>query len=59
MYANDRRNAKKSGIKVGDYVLVKQEKKNKLTANFNQTPYVVVYRNKTVVKAKNKHGHLI
>ena len=59
MYVNDRRNAKKSGIKVGDYVLVKQEKKNKLTANFNQTPYVVVYRNKTVVRAKNKHGHII
>ena len=59
MYANDRRNAKKSGIKVGDYVLVKQGKKNKLTANFNQTQYVVVYRNKTVVKAKNKNGNII
>ena len=58
-YANDRRNAKKSGIKVGDHVLVKQEKKNKLTANFNQTPYVVVYRNKAVVRAKNKHGHVV
>ena len=45
-YANDRRNPKKSGIKVGDHVLVKQEKKNKLTANFNQTPYhrVFTYR---------------
>ena len=58
-YANDRRNAKKSGIKVGDHVLIKQEKKNKLTANFNQTPYIVVYRNKTVVRAKNKHGHVV
>ena len=29
-YANDRRNAKKTGIKVGDHVLVKQENKNKL-----------------------------
>ena len=58
-YANDRRNAKKTGIKVGDHALVKQEKKNKLTANFNQTPYVVVYRNKTVVRAKNKHGHVV
>ena len=56
---NDRRNAKKSGIKVGDHVLVKQKKKNQLTANFNQTPYVVVYRNKTVVRAKNKHGHVV
>ena len=58
-YTNNPRNAKKSGIKVGDHVLVKQEKKNKLTANFNQTPYVVVYRNKTVVRAKNKHGHVV
>ena len=58
-YVNDRRNAKKSGIKVGDHVLVNKEKKNKLTANFNQAPYVVVYRNKTVVRAKNKHGHVV
>ncbi|CAB4030550.1 PREDICTED: uncharacterized protein K02A2.6-like [Paramuricea clavata] len=58
-YANERRNAKESGIKEGDYVLVKQPKANKLTPNFNQTPYVVIYRNKTVVRARNKDGHEI
>ena len=37
-YANERRNAKKSGIGVGDHVLVKQSGANEFTPNFNQTP---------------------
>ena len=33
--ANERRNARESGIRVGDHVLVKQPRANKLTPNFN------------------------
>ena len=58
-YANERRNAKESETGVGDHVLVKQPRANKLTPNFNQTPYVVTYRKKTVVIARNKDGHEI
>ena len=58
-YANKRRNAKESEIGVGDHVLVKQPRANKLTPNFNQTPYVVIYPKKTVVIAKSKDGHKI
>jgi hypothetical protein len=38
-------------------VLVKQPKANKLTPNFNQTPYVVTYRNKTVDRVRYNDGH--
>ena len=41
-YADQRGNTRKSEIKIGDYVLVKQEKKNKLRVNFNQKPYKVI-----------------
>jgi hypothetical protein len=58
-YANNRRNAKKSNITVGDYVLVRQPKQNKLTPHFSQKPYLVISRNKTVIKARSKDGHLI
>ena len=34
-YADHRRNKQKSEIRVGDYVLARQEKKNKLTTNLN------------------------
>ncbi len=33
-YADHRRNARKSDVEIGDYVLVRQEKKNELTQNF-------------------------
>jgi hypothetical protein len=56
-YANNRRNAKKSNITVGDYVLVRQPKQNKLTPHFSQKPYLVISRNKTVIKARSKDGH--
>ena len=45
-YINNRRGDKKSNISVGDYVLVRQPKQNKLTPYFNQQPYRVVYRNR-------------
>ena len=41
-YADQRRATKSSNIKVGDTVIVKQQKKNKLSANFATTPYTVI-----------------
>ena len=55
-YADKRRNAKESTIEIGDTVLVKQTKQNKLTTRFNKTPYTVINRKGTKVTAENsKH----
>ena len=54
-YADNRRNAKESSIKVGDTVLVKQKRQNKFTSRFNKTPYVVIYRRGTQVIAENRN----
>ena len=55
-YADKRRHAKESTIQVGDTVLVRQYKQNKLTTTFNKVPYIVVSRKGTKVTAENsKH----
>ena len=55
-YADNKRHAKDSNIKVGDHVLVKQDRENKLTSRFNDKPYIVIYRNKSRVTAqRNNH----
>ena len=58
-YINNRRNTKRSNISVGNWVLVRQPKQNKLTPHFNQKPYRVIHRNKTVMKARSEDGHEI
>jgi len=58
-YADHRRNVKKSDIQIGDYVLVKQERKNKLTANFNPEPYKVIKKSGVEITAKRNNGHRI
>ena len=58
-YADHRRKAKKSEIKVGDYVLVRQEKKNKLTTNFNHEPYKVIKKAGVEITAQRNNGHKI
>ncbi len=47
-YADNKRNVKGSSIKIGDYVLVRQDKQNKLTPNSNKTPYVVTHTKHTL-----------
>ena len=42
IYTDERRNAKYSDVQVGDEVLVRQNKTNKLDTNFNATPHTVV-----------------
>ena len=58
-YTNNKSGVKKSEVKVGDNVLVRQERKNKLTSHFNPTPYVVTKREKSRVTARNADGHVI
>ena len=58
-YANNKSGVKKSDLKVGDNVLVRQERKNKLTSPFNPTPYVVTKREQSRVTARNARGHVI
>ena len=58
-YVNANRNVKKSSLKIGNYVLVQQDKHNKLSTNFNQQPYVVTNRSHSKVTARNDNGHVI
>ena len=58
-YADRRRRTKPSDLKVGDYVLVKQDQRNKLTATFSETQYTVTERNNSQVTATNKQGHTV
>ena len=58
-YADHRRNVKKSDIQMGDYVLVTQERKNKLTANFNPEPYKVIKKTGVEITAQRNNGHKI
>ena len=54
---DQRSNAKYSSVHVGDCVLVKQEKRNKLCTRFSTTPYTVISRTGTKVTARNKHNY--
>ena len=56
-YADEKLHAKKSSIKVGDCVLIRQERRNKLTSNYNSEPYTATYKNKCEITATNKDGH--
>ena len=42
-YNDTRKHAAELEIKISDFVLVKQEKKNKLTTRFDRTPYHVTF----------------
>ena len=58
-YSDKRRHAKKSSIRIRDTILIRQEKRNKLTANLNSQPYTVISRRKGEIKATNKRGHTV
>ena len=53
-YSDVKRHVKDSDITVGDFVLVQQQKKNKLTTRFDTDPYVVVQRKGSQVIAVNR-----
>ena len=52
-YSDTRKHAAECEIKIGDIVLVKQEKKNKLTTRFDPTPYHVTFIKGTMITAEN------
>ena len=53
---NKKRRTKESSMKEGDYVLVKQSKKNKLSTPFNPLPYIIHKKKGSMITAKrNDH----
>ena len=52
MYADKRANAKPSPIREGDTVLLRQEKKNKLSTPFEGIPYTVFQKKGRMVTAE-------
>ena len=59
LYTDKKRRVKPSDMKIGDHVLVKQDRRNKLTPTYNETPYVVSARTNSRVTAKIKHDRKI
>ena len=55
-YADLKRGATPKSIRVGDTVLLKAEKTNKLSTNFNPAPFRVVQRTGTEVTLRNEAG---
>ena len=45
VYAVCQRNARESEIREGDKVLLRQEKENKLSTPYKQSPFTVIYKN--------------
>ena len=58
-YADRKRHTKLSTIDMGDTVVVRQEKQNKLTTQFNQTPYTVINRNGSEVTERSRNNHIV
>ncbi|KAL1268572.1 hypothetical protein QQF64_033935 [Cirrhinus molitorella] len=56
LYADHRRGAKNSQLEVGDQVLLRQEKTDKLTTTFSPVPYTVVSRRGNSVIVENSGG---
>ncbi|XP_053380302.1 uncharacterized protein K02A2.6-like [Mercenaria mercenaria] len=53
-YADTRRHAKPSNLKIGDTVLVKQKEDNKLTPPFDPRPYEIISKKGTMITAKRE-----
>ena len=56
IYVDGRRNAKESDLQLGDQVLVRQEKKNKLSTNFGEAPHKVVQRDGNSLVVESPSG---
>lgn len=54
-YADTKRHSKPSSLKIGDTVLVKQEKRNKSTTPFNPEPFKIIHKKGSMVTA-HKNG---
>ena len=58
-YADRKSHTKLSTIDVGGTVLVRQEKQNKFTTKFKQTPYTVINRKGSEVTARSRNNHIV
>lgn len=56
--SDTRKNAKKCYLKRGDTVLVKQQKRNKITAPYNHKPYEITNKKGSMITAE-REGHRI
>ena len=57
IYADKKRGARPSDIVVGDRVLLKQSRENKLSTNFEPHPYTVVRRDGNAVVVEDTNGN--
>ena len=57
IYADNKRGARPSDIFVGDRVLLKQSRENKLLTNFEPHPYKVVRRDENAVVVEDTNGN--
>ena len=55
-YADLKRSTTSKGINVGDTVLLKPEKTNRLSTNFNHDPFMVVNETGSEVTLRNEFG---
>ena len=55
-YADNRRAATPKSIRIGDAVLLRAEKSNKLSSNFNPSPFKVVNKTGAEVTVRNDAG---
>ena len=58
-YADTRSKAYPDSLKVGDTVLVRQQRKHKLSSPYNKIPYTITNINGTMITAANASGHSI
>ena len=54
VYADKRRNAKRSKLRTGDTVLVQQDKQNKFTTPFDPKPYEIIEKKGSMVTAQRE-----
>jgi hypothetical protein len=57
-YADERTKAKSSDIKIGDTVLARQRKQNKLSTRFDPVPFQVVRTKETMITAHQNRNYI-
>uniref|UniRef100_A0A8W8KL26 Uncharacterized protein n=1 Tax=Magallana gigas TaxID=29159 RepID=A0A8W8KL26_MAGGI len=57
-YADEKRKATQHKLKIGDQVLVKQQKLDKLSTPYNPQPYTVIKQHGPMITAKTEDNEL-
>ena len=55
-YADKRSRSKSCPLRIGDTVIVKRRKRNKLSTTFDPTPFVIIARKGNMITAKSPEG---